>query len=198
MFYEYPPPQPGSSRTKRQVKYVRGTDTYSYATGLTRLPGNFEVETYYDLRMRALSSLRVAQWTAWMSHTRAHPPTIEVPALRCSTNIPIIYLTIVSKELQADLARRQRVTYLAAQIQAKDELERQQQLENPTFASLQPPSESQQSPDSPSASREATPEELRAEAQLKTRLEEPQGTRNPVQASDAPEGWAPTSARRRG
>ena len=38
-FYEYPPAQPGSTRTKRLVKYARNGDTYSYATGLSRMPG---------------------------------------------------------------------------------------------------------------------------------------------------------------
>ncbi|KAF8305242.1 hypothetical protein DL93DRAFT_361900 [Clavulina sp. PMI_390] len=157
-FFEYPPPQPGSSRTKRQVKYVVGADAYSYATGLRRLP---------------------AQWTAWLSHTRMHPPTIQ--------------------ELQIDMARQQRVTALAAQIQARDDEERARQI-----ASRQSNASQIASPavdELPSATLpaiEASPEQLRDAARRKTAREEPRDFRPGTPSTDAPEAWTPSAARRRG
>jgi len=86
-FFESPALE-GSSHTKRVVKYVRQDDMYAYASGIARLP---------------------VQWTAWMAHTRRHPPSIE--------------------ELQIDLARQQRTAVLAAQIEARDSEEQVRQME---------------------------------------------------------------------
>ncbi|KAH9922510.1 uncharacterized protein B0H18DRAFT_1017937, partial [Fomitopsis serialis] len=48
------------------------------------------------------------QWTAWLTHTRIHPPTVE--------------------ELHADLERQRRVLQNAALIEARDREERALQL----------------------------------------------------------------------
>jgi len=48
------------------------------------------------------------QWSAWLAHTRPHPPTIE--------------------ELQADIARQQRVLANVALIEARDRAEEQERL----------------------------------------------------------------------
>jgi len=48
------------------------------------------------------------QWSAWLAHTRPHPPTIE--------------------ELQADVARQQRVLANVALIEARDRAEEQERM----------------------------------------------------------------------
>ncbi|KAF8343096.1 uncharacterized protein EI90DRAFT_828228 [Cantharellus anzutake] len=91
-FFEYPPLQEGSPRTRRVVKYARRPDMFEYASGIARLP---------------------VQWTAWMAHTRMHPPTVE--------------------ELQVDLSRRQRIADFSARIEARDKEERVRQIEAARF-----------------------------------------------------------------
>ncbi|THH11405.1 hypothetical protein EW146_g8050 [Bondarzewia mesenterica] len=91
-FYEFPSTSNAPTtdlsdlrRTKRRVEYKGHGDMWTYVGNAKRLP---------------------VQWTAWMSHTRQDPPSIE--------------------ELQADLMRQQRVLQKAAIIEARDreELER--------------------------------------------------------------------------
>ncbi|KAF9268385.1 hypothetical protein L218DRAFT_918971 [Marasmius fiardii PR-910] len=84
-FYERPSTHP-SGRTRRIVKYRRAEDQWLYIGGRRRL---------------------AIQWSAWLSHTRAHPPTMQ--------------------ELQVDLMRQQRVQQNAEMIRAADEAERQEQ-----------------------------------------------------------------------
>ncbi|ESK90728.1 hypothetical protein Moror_4086 [Moniliophthora roreri MCA 2997] len=85
-FYERPSPFP-DGRTRRSVKYRRQEDQWLYIGGQRRLP---------------------IQWSAWLSHTRVNPPTMQ--------------------ELQIDLFRQQRVQQNALRIQAADELEREEQI----------------------------------------------------------------------
>ncbi|KAG7096516.1 hypothetical protein E1B28_003945 [Marasmius oreades] len=84
-FYERPTPHP-SGRTRRVVKYRRPEDQWLYIGGGRRLP---------------------IQWSAWLSHTRPTPPTLQ--------------------ELQVDLIRQQRVHHNAEMIKAADEMEREEQ-----------------------------------------------------------------------
>ncbi|KAK0470498.1 hypothetical protein IW261DRAFT_1676410 [Armillaria novae-zelandiae] len=78
MFFERQNPLPEARRTKRTVKY-RNDDMWLYIGGPKRLP---------------------VQWSAWLSHTRQNPPTLQ--------------------ELQIDLARQERVLRNAALIEARD------------------------------------------------------------------------------
>ncbi|KAF8190445.1 hypothetical protein BJ912DRAFT_850177 [Pholiota molesta] len=73
--------------TKRTVQYSDPEDVWKYIGGGRRL---------------------AIQWSAWLTHTRKHPPTIQ--------------------ELQADMARRQRVLANAAIIEARDRAESEQML----------------------------------------------------------------------
>ncbi|KAL0959964.1 hypothetical protein HGRIS_011628 [Hohenbuehelia grisea] len=82
-FYEKPNAITGG-RMKRTVKYRHPDDMWHYIGGGKRL---------------------AIQWSAWLSHTRVHPPTVN--------------------ELEADAARQQRVQFNAAMIEAKEREERQ-------------------------------------------------------------------------
>ncbi|PBK68916.1 hypothetical protein ARMSODRAFT_1004725 [Armillaria solidipes] len=79
MFFERHNPLPEVRRTKRTVKYRNPGDMWLYIGGPKRLP---------------------VQWSAWLSHTRPDPPTLQ--------------------ELQIDLARQERVLRNAALIEARD------------------------------------------------------------------------------
>ncbi|PPQ72725.1 hypothetical protein CVT24_012559 [Panaeolus cyanescens] len=70
------------SRTKRTVQYHIPEDSWKYIGGGKRLP---------------------VQWTAWLTHTRPNPPTIE--------------------ELQADQLRMERLQANVARIEARDRAE---------------------------------------------------------------------------
>ncbi|KAF8155643.1 hypothetical protein B0H34DRAFT_714199 [Crassisporium funariophilum] len=85
-FYEgHSPNDP--SRPKRTVQYHNEEDVWKYIGGGKRLP---------------------IQWSAWLTHTRAQPPTLE--------------------ELQADMARQQRVMANVAIIEARDQAEAEERL----------------------------------------------------------------------
>ncbi|KAK0203579.1 hypothetical protein DFS33DRAFT_1332569 [Desarmillaria ectypa] len=84
MFFEHRNQLPEARRTKRTVKYCNPGDMWLYIGGPKRLP---------------------VQWSAWLSHTRPDPPTIQ--------------------ELQIDLARREKVLRNAALIEARDREEHQ-------------------------------------------------------------------------
>ena len=73
---------------------------------------------------------RTVQWSAWLAHTRPHPPTIEVCPLLSFffffLFMPGIYFS--SKELQADIVRQQRVLANVALIEARDRAEEQERF----------------------------------------------------------------------
>ncbi|KIK68531.1 hypothetical protein GYMLUDRAFT_35970 [Collybiopsis luxurians FD-317 M1] len=115
----------GYSRPKRSVKYRRPDDMWNYIGGSKRLP---------------------IQWSAWLAHTRANPPTIQ--------------------ELQVDLLRQQRVQQSAALIEETFQQERAQMrlLESTTSDVPTPPAVKNQGPSTtalessvPSQSPENTP-----------------------------------------
>lgn len=112
---------------------------------------------------------------------------------------PISHIAV--QELQIDLARRQRVTTLAAQIQARDDEERARQIaSNQPYMGIQPPKNNP-----PSAIPEATPDlrfahpaELRSEAQRKTQEEVPGDFESQSSSRNAsPQAWNPLSVGRR-
>ncbi|KAF9485022.1 hypothetical protein BDN70DRAFT_871713 [Pholiota conissans] len=74
-----------SAITKRTVQYSNPEDVWKYIGGGKRLP---------------------IQWSAWLTHTRLHPPTLE--------------------ELSADMVRQQRVRANVALIEARDRAEAEQ------------------------------------------------------------------------
>ncbi|KIM86760.1 hypothetical protein PILCRDRAFT_314793 [Piloderma croceum F 1598] len=82
-FYERPSTSDDPRRTKRAIEYRSENDKWDYIGGARRLP---------------------VQWSAWLTHTRQAPPTIE--------------------ELQADVQRQQRVLRNASLIEANDQQER--------------------------------------------------------------------------
>ncbi|KAJ7574400.1 hypothetical protein C8J56DRAFT_979528 [Mycena floridula] len=73
------------------------------------------------------------QWSAWLSHTRVSPPSVE--------------------ELESDAARQQRVLINAARIEARDRQERLG-LNAPTRLT---PTEEHKSPEPPGPEQTATP-----------------------------------------
>ncbi|KAF8814744.1 hypothetical protein BYT27DRAFT_6958982 [Phlegmacium glaucopus] len=85
-FYERPSPNE-LTRPIRSIQYRDPEDMWKYTGGGKRLP---------------------IQWSAWLAHTRPHPPTIQ--------------------ELQADIARQQRVRDNVALIEARDRAEDQERL----------------------------------------------------------------------
>ncbi|KAI0366829.1 hypothetical protein BV20DRAFT_971339 [Pilatotrama ljubarskyi] len=127
------------------------------------------------------------QWTAWLAHTRPHPPTLE--------------------ELQADLERQRRILFNVAMIEAR---EREQAAR--IAASQQPATPHLQAP---SVQKNEPPEEKAAPAQTEQRLSQPSPT-EPRAASertapsaeraspwkppppDEPHTWQPRAAVRRG
>ncbi|KAI8976715.1 hypothetical protein BD414DRAFT_496333 [Trametes punicea] len=164
-FFEYPGVSDDSRRTKRIVKYAEGRDMWEYVGGNKRL---------------------AVQWTAWLTHTRRHPPTIE--------------------ELQADLERQRRVLFNAAMIQAREREEAariaasQQQaaphLQAPAAQTTHAPPES-----GPSDSLEVSPSEpvRRPEQQLvreESAPEQPSPWKPPP--PDEPHSWQPRVTVRRG
>ncbi|KAJ8085902.1 hypothetical protein PM082_004721 [Marasmius tenuissimus] len=101
-YYERPGHNP--NRAKRVVKYRRPEDQWLYIGGGKRL---------------------AVQWSAWLSHTRANPPTMQ--------------------ELQLDMLRQQRLQHNVQLIQARDEAERreQQTLSQSRPAEVEAPAEPQ-------------------------------------------------------
>ena len=65
-----------------------------------------------------------------MTHTRLHPPTIEVHlfAIRIRSCLTHLTFLISQKELQADVARQQRMLENVALIEARDRAEEQEKL----------------------------------------------------------------------
>ncbi|KAJ3555240.1 hypothetical protein NM688_g2687 [Phlebia brevispora] len=100
-YFEHPNPHTSSGRTKRMVKYRKGFDMWTYVAGERQLPGaRIVLSGFAEHLLMLIARLNIVQWTAWLTHTRVQPPTLE--------------------ELQADLARQMRVRMNAAMIEARD------------------------------------------------------------------------------
>lgn len=99
---------------------------------------------------------------------------------------------IYPQEIQADLARQQRVKTLAAQIQARDDEERACQIAAvQSTSSIPPPEDAHLAASLPPGS---TLHELREEA---LRRMKPQETGIPFRSDDGPQVWSPKSVRGR-
>ena len=105
-------------------------------------------------------------------------------------------IPLYKQELQADIARQQRIRVLAAQIRARDDEEKAHQIAAAkTEESILPPQDtrlniSQQSPSPP----DLAPQELRAEAQR--RMGGPQEAPAQPESYEGPQAWSPGSLRR--
>ncbi|VDC02728.1 unnamed protein product [Peniophora sp. CBMAI 1063] len=107
-FFEYPSSTDDPRRTKRRVEYKQYTDMWQYIGRQRSLP---------------------VQWTAWLSHTRADPPSIQ--------------------ELQRDMFRRQRLQHNVAQIEARDAAEAARIAEARRMDMLAAPGSAQSQADMP-------------------------------------------------
>lgn len=109
------------------------------------------------------------QWSAWLTHTRPDPPGIE--------------------ELQADLARQQRVKLNAAILEARDEAERanRERLEAPSHHSA---AEAQ----SRNVSRDDRLEPPESDRRPKTQTRDPWA--EALSGSDEPRSWVPMTRKR--
>ncbi|KAF9787963.1 hypothetical protein BJ322DRAFT_1046227 [Thelephora terrestris] len=154
-YFEHFNPIP-DGRTRRVVKYRRGVEVWEHVSGVRRLP---------------------AQWTAWLSHTRQHHPTIQ--------------------ELIADAARIELTRRNAAQLEAKAADERAQ-----LFALRSAQAVASEAIAQPAAERldpaAVNKQELRKNF-AKEQAREPQKD-SPLwkHDNDEAEAWTPRAARRRG
>ncbi|KIK47022.1 hypothetical protein CY34DRAFT_799871 [Suillus luteus UH-Slu-Lm8-n1] len=149
-YFEHP--NTNNGRSKRTVKYRKNEDMWTYVASGKRLP---------------------VQWSAWLTHTRPDPPSIE--------------------ELQADLTRQRRVKLNAAILEAKDEAERahREKLEAPSHHSqieTQPSSVSRNVP----RDRGLELPELDQGSKVQTR--DPWA--EALKGSDEPRSWTPVARRR--
>ncbi|TCD60686.1 hypothetical protein EIP91_009668 [Steccherinum ochraceum] len=153
-YYEIANPE--SSRMKRVVKYRKGYDMWTYVAGGKRLP---------------------VQWSAWLTHTRAHPPTLE--------------------ELYADIERQKRVMLGAAMIEAREReaVVAAQLAEQPSISahrsdssSVEPLPSSQTSP--PNSQQESR------EVASGTWQGKPDPFAHVPKGADQTQSWAPRAIRR--
>ncbi|KAG1876923.1 hypothetical protein C8R48DRAFT_689168 [Suillus tomentosus] len=109
------------------------------------------------------------QWSAWLTHTRPDPPGIE--------------------ELQADLARQQRVKLNAAILEARDEAERanRERLEAPSHHSAV-------DTQSQNVSRDERLEPPESDRRPKTQTRDPWA--EALSGSDEPRSWVPMTRKR--
>ncbi|TRM63583.1 hypothetical protein BD626DRAFT_494735 [Schizophyllum amplum] len=107
-----------TTRTSRSIRYKSDEDQYAYMSRQKNLP---------------------VQWTAWLSHTRPNPPTLE--------------------ELQADFERQRRLQMKVAMIEAREQAERAQQelLPEPQSQSPSPPNAGEALPAHPITAQPTTP-----------------------------------------
>ncbi|KZT69938.1 hypothetical protein DAEQUDRAFT_725917 [Daedalea quercina L-15889] len=162
-YYEYPSISDETSRTKRVVKYRPGADMLTYVAGKKRLP---------------------VQWTAWLTHTRLRPPTVE--------------------ELHADLERQLRVQRNAALIEARDREERALQLEmesgsQGTIAGrIAQEAAKQEAADSPMQPGGHPPSasDLSPASNNASQLAPSAQPEYPAPVSDEPQAWSPRTIRR--
>ncbi|KAN0084189.1 hypothetical protein V8E55_007693 [Tylopilus felleus] len=149
-YFEYPNANDG--RPKRTVQYKQSDDMWTYIASGKRLS---------------------VQWSAWLTHTRSCPPSIE--------------------ELQADLARQRRVQMNAAILEARDKEERER------TARLAQPLESH--PRVPEPRSDEAPERRRGEPPVDARSDSvPTPVRDPwaevKRGSDEPQSWTPVVRRK--
>ena len=74
-----------STRTSRRIEYRDPEDVWKYTGGGKRLPSASHCHHRYLVISK--NNNGTVQWSAWLAHTRLHPPTIEV---RLFLSFPII------------------------------------------------------------------------------------------------------------
>lgn len=72
-------------RTKRTIEYRTEADKWDYIGGARRLPGIWSTLGYITYPTKHASML--VQWSAWLTHTRHRPPTLEVSTEYCNEDI---------------------------------------------------------------------------------------------------------------
>lgn len=151
-YFEHP--NTNNGRSKRTVKYRKNEDMWAYVASGKRLP---------------------VQWSAWLTHTRPDPPSIE--------------------ELHVDIARQERVKVNAAILEAKDQAEIAIANRERVAA---PSHHSQIETQSPSATQNV-PVDQRLEP-LESDQRPKAQTRDPwaeaLKGSDEPRSWTPITRRR--
>ncbi|KAG1823480.1 uncharacterized protein BJ212DRAFT_1261970 [Suillus subaureus] len=117
--------------------------------------------------------LCAVQWSAWLTHTRPDPPSIE--------------------ELQADLARQQRVKLNVAILEAKDEAERanRERLDTPGH---HPEIETRSPSVSWSVPRDQKLEPPESDQRPKAQTRDPWA--EALKGSDEPRSWTPMARKR--
>ncbi|KAF9078740.1 hypothetical protein BDP27DRAFT_1310104 [Rhodocollybia butyracea] len=123
------------------------------------------------------------QWSAWLAHTRAHPPSVE--------------------ELQIDLIRQQRVQHNAVLIEARFQQERTQLIQEASPPPSDGPSSQAEQPSvDPSSPVSPPPESLPTTEGFtpNTPVAQRPGSTLPKTGSDEyqPETWTPKARVRRG
>ncbi|KAG2036802.1 hypothetical protein BDR03DRAFT_1011365 [Suillus americanus] len=141
-----------NGRSKRTVKYRENEDMWAYVASDKRLP---------------------VQWSAWLTHTRPDPPSIE--------------------ELQADLARQQRVKLNAAILEAKDEAEKanRERLDAPSH---HPAIETRSPSVSLNVPRDQRLEPPESDQRPKAQIRDPWA--EALKGSDEPRSWTPMARKR--
>ncbi|KAJ8474007.1 hypothetical protein ONZ51_g7489 [Trametes cubensis] len=125
-----------------------------------------------------LEDLNGYQWTAWLTHTRPHPPTLE--------------------ELQADLERQRRVLFNAAMIEAREreEVARVAAAQQQTVRIQAPAAEGVRVSAEPKRPAEMSPSETArvdtAADRREPATEQPSPWKPPP--SDEPHSWQPRAA----
>lgn len=142
----------------------------------------------------------IAQWTAWLSHTRQHHPTIQV----CPRLLLCCFCTLNprSQELATDVARIELTRRNAALLEAKVAEERIQSLSMPMAQVLHSPAVPSQNitqitgerVDPVTVSNQELREKFAREQASKFRNDLP--LRKPEK--DEAESWTPRTAGRRG
>ena len=167
-------------------------------------------------RLELILKFRAVQWSAWLTHTRSCPPSIEVRSVcvgvlfiivnfSVSCNLPPAQLLFLPaslhsfvvmttlQELQSDLARQRRVQMNAAILEARDKEERER------TARLAQPLESH--PRVPEPRSDEAPERRRGEPPVDARSDSvPTPVRDPwaevKRGSDEPQSWTPVVRRK--
>lgn len=177
---------------------------WTYIASARRLPGLYihlssALRSYFWSQFLYYTHFSpcAVQWSSWLTHTRPNPPTVEVgqsfDVVEISSCWLILRKFIVIQELQADLARQQRVKINAAILEAKDQEER---VKKARLAAPSLHSETERHP--PSASQNAPMNQKLGRPERDQRPE--QQTRDPwaeaLEGSDEPRSWTPTARRR--
>ncbi|KAI1796564.1 hypothetical protein LXA43DRAFT_986089 [Ganoderma leucocontextum] len=168
-FFEHPSTSDDPRRTKRVVKYAKGTHMLDYVSGHRRL---------------------AVQWTSWLTHTRPHPPTLlELQAdlerqRRILQNVAMIATRerAEAEQIAAQQAPTPRLRAPARGAPEPNSMERQG-MTSPVYGVAQtaPLNNAAQSPEEQSRSHQQT---------------DPSPWKPP--SPDEPHNWQPRSSVRRG